>query len=312
MIDGLALILPTVFGFAALLYLWLAVRVSRASSGLSNNIISYFLFLIGAMVAGSAFSYGTVDANLYGIGRTLSFFSASFLPVALYIIYREFTDGRPSALVLALLSIVPIATTALTITNPLHHMIWTIIEADGVVRFTDANEHTWFNRVHAPFAYSLFGYSSIALASRLPTIALAHRNKVILLLICAVLPFAVSIGNTLLGFGPATFPFTSLTLVILLPLYWWASLALRVYDFSPLDYQTMFDHVRDPIIVLDKSQKIISANQPAQLLLESPEQDLVGQRLWEDLPEAQAVLDHAKDRNCPSRDKGNTPFRTHR
>ena len=259
--------------------------------------VSYFLFLIGAMVAGSAFSYDTVDANFYGIGRTLSFFSASFLPVALYIIYREFTDGRPSALVLALLSIVPIATTALTITNPLHHMIWTIIEADGVVRFTNANEHTWFNRVHAPFAYGLFGYSSIALAGRLPTIALAHRNKVILLLICAVLPFAVSIGNTLLGFGPATFPFTSLTLVILLPLYWWASLALRVYDFSPLDYQTMFDHVRDPIIVLDKSQKIISANQPAQLLLESPEQDLVGQRLWEDLPEAQAVLDHAKDRN---------------
>jgi diguanylate cyclase (GGDEF)-like protein len=45
------------------------------------------------------------------------------------------------------------------------------------------------------------------------------------------------------------------------------------------------------------SIKIISANKPAQLLLESPEHDLIGQTLWEDLPEAQAVLDHAKDRN---------------
>jgi hypothetical protein len=49
------------------------------------------------MVAGSAFAYNTTDENLYGIGRTLSFFSASFLPVALYMIYREFTVGRPEA-----------------------------------------------------------------------------------------------------------------------------------------------------------------------------------------------------------------------
>jgi diguanylate cyclase (GGDEF)-like protein/PAS domain S-box-containing protein len=296
-IEGLNLILPALFGFAAVLYLWLAVRVSRASAGLSNNVISYFLFLIGMMVAGSAFAYNTTDPNLYGIGRTLSFFSAGFLPLALYIIYREFTVGRPSALLVALLSIVPAATTILTITNPLHHMIWTMAEVDGIVRFTDASEHVWFNRIHAPYAYGLFGYSIISLAGRLPTIALAHRKKVILLLVCAALPFVVSIGNTLLRIGPPAFPFTSLTLVMLLPLYWWASLAMRVYDFSPLDYQTMFDHVRDPIIVLDKSQKIISANHPAQQLLESSEQALIGHRLWEDLPEAQAVLEHAKDRN---------------
>ena len=297
MIASLDLILPAVFGMAAVLYLGLAVRVSLASVDLSNNAISYFLFLIGMMVAGSAFAYNTTDGNIYGIGRTLSFFSASFLPVVLYTIYREFTVGRPGTLVMIALTVVPVATTVLTITNPLHHMIWTIVEADGVMRFTDANEHAWFNRVHAPFAYGLYGYSLIALAGRLPTIALAHRKKVTLLLICAVLPFAVSIGNTLLEIGPPTFPFTSLALAILLPLYWWASLAMRVYDFSPLHYQTMFDHVRDPIIVLDRSQKIISANHPAQQLLESPEQDLVGQRLWEDLPEVQSVLDHAKDRN---------------
>jgi diguanylate cyclase (GGDEF)-like protein/PAS domain S-box-containing protein len=294
---NLDLILPTVFGLAAVLYLWLAVRVSRASVDTSNSAISYFLFLIGIMVTGSAFAYNTTDANLYGIGRTLSFLSGGFLPIVLYLIYREFTIGRPGALALAVLSIVPIATTLLAMTNPLHHMIWTIVEENGVARFTDASEHAWFNRVHAPFAYGLFGYSIIALAGRLPTIAFAHRKKVILLLVCAAMPFVVSIANALLKIGPPAFPFTSLTLVVLLPLYWWASLALRVYDFSPLAYQTMFDHVRDPIIVLDKSQKIISANQPAQKLLGSPEHDLIGQRLWEDLPEAQSVLDHAKDRN---------------
>jgi hypothetical protein len=133
-IEGLNLILPALFGLAAVLYLWLSVRVSRARVRQSNNIISYFLFLIGMMVAGSAFAYNTTDPDIYGIGRTLSFFSGGFLPLALYIIYREFTVGRPGPLLLGILSIVPVATTVLTITNPLHHLVWTMV--DGSTGFT--------------------------------------------------------------------------------------------------------------------------------------------------------------------------------
>lgn len=297
MIEWIGLVLPGVFGLAAILYLWLSVRVARETAESSNNTISYFLFLIGTMVAGSAFAYGTADANIYGIGRTLTFFSAGFLPVVLYSIYREFTVGRPHALVLAALSVIPVISTGLAMTNPIHHIMWASVVVDGAIQFTDVNEHFWFNRVHAPFAYGLFGFSIIALTGRLPTIALAHRKKVALLLICAVLPFAVSVANTILKIGPITFPFTSLTLVAMLPLYWWATLTHRVFEFSPLAYQTLFDHVRDPIIVLDKAKRIISANRPAQQLLKAPEKKLIGKKLWEDLPEAQAVLDHGKDRD---------------
>jgi diguanylate cyclase (GGDEF)-like protein/PAS domain S-box-containing protein len=297
MMEQLKLVLPTAFGFAAVIYLWLAVRVSRASSRSANNAISYFLFLIAAMVAGSAFSVGTADGNMYGIGRTLSFFSAGFLPVVLYTIYREYTVGPPRAFVLAILWIIPVVTTILAITNPLHNMIWTVVQTADGTRFTEANEHFWFNRVHAPFAYGLFGYSVVALMGRMPTIARAHRGKVALLLICTILPFGVSVANNMLDIGPRDFPFTSTTLLLMLPIYWWASLTLRVYEFSPLAYQTMFDHVRDPIIVLDKGQRIVSANQPAQALLESDEASLIGQRLWEDLPEAQSVLEHAAGRD---------------
>ena len=154
--ERLNLILPTAFGLAAVLYLWLSVRVSRESTGASNNSISYFLFLIGIMVAGSAFAYRTSDPNLYGIGRTLTFFATGFLPVALYKIYRELTVGPASWPVLAALSIVPIASTLLAISNPLHNLIWTAVESDGGVRFTDGVDHLWFNRIHAPFDFYKF------------------------------------------------------------------------------------------------------------------------------------------------------------
>ena len=297
MIEQLDTILPTVFAFATVLYLWLAVRVSRESSQTSNNTVSYFLFLIGMMTAGSAFAYKATDPNIYGIGRTLTFFAAGFLPVALYSIYRQFTDGRPPVLLMVVLSIIPIISTGLAMTNELHELIWAIVETDGEIRFTEPDEHFWFKRVHAPFAYGLFGFSLVALAGRLPTIARAHRRRIILLLVCAVMPFAVSVGNTVLRIGPIDFPFTSVTLVALLPLYWYASVALRVHEWSPLAYQTMFDHVRDPIIVLDKSQRIISVNSPAQRLLEAPENELIGQKLWDDIPEARAIFEQSQDRD---------------
>lgn len=295
MLDQFELILPAVFVLSAIIYLWLAVNVSRQAAKGENDSMSYFLFLIGVAIAGTAFSFNAVDPNMHGIGRVLTFLSAGFLPIVLYSIYRHYTTGPPNSLVLALLSIVPLITLGLTITNPLHHMMWAMVDTETGIRFTRSNEHFWFNRVFSPYAYGLFGYSVVALAGRLPTIARAHRRKVGLLLICAVLPYSVSLFNRLFGSDPTDFPYTSLTLVALLPLYWWASVVLRVHEFSPLAYQTMFDHVRDPIIVLDNNQCIISANNPAQELLNATEQELIGHHLWEDLPDARAILKQGAD-----------------
>ena len=88
---------------AAVLYAALAVRVSRSGPQYANSMVSFFLFLIAGMLAGSAFSYEAVDATLYGIGRTLSFFSAGFIPVVFYTIYREYTVGAPHAVIIAVL-----------------------------------------------------------------------------------------------------------------------------------------------------------------------------------------------------------------
>ena len=288
----LEIILPPVFGLTAALYWALAVYVSRSAP---NSIIAFFLFLIGMMVAGTAFSYGTVDANLYGIGRVLAFFAAGFMPVAFFSIYRLYTDGPASTLTIVVLSIIPIATTILTLTNSMHNMIWATVITDAGVHFTEVSESYWFSRIHAPFAYGLFGFSVVALASRLPSLALAHRRTVLVLVVSAILPFLVSIANTFLGMGPIDFPFLSSTLTLLLPVYAYASLSMRVYDFSPLAYKTLFDHVRDPIIVLDNDQRIICANLRAAEMLGMPENELLGQRLWEDFPEARAILNQARD-----------------
>ena len=287
--------LPLVLAVSSIAYLFLAVRVARSTPQNPNNLVSFFLLLIAGMIAGSAFSYGATDPTLYGIGRTLSFFSAGFIPVVFYMIYREYAVGPAHVLVIAMLFIVPIVTTVLAFTNSMHGMVWSVIETDAGWHFSEMTDHYWYNRVYAPFTYGLFGYTAIALVGRLPSIAPAHRKTVGILLTCALLPFAVSVANTVLGMGPPDFPFTTSTLTLLFPIMAYAGLKMRMQEFSPLAYQTLFDHVRDPIFVLDNEQCIICTNKAARQLLQGNESDLIGCKLWEDFPAARAILEQAKE-----------------
>ena len=284
--------LPPMFGLAAVLYLGLAVHVSRSSP---QSIIGFLLFLMGVMIGGTAFAYGATDVSMFNIGRVLNFFAASFLPVAFYGVYRQYTSGPAKPIVMALLLVVPICTTLLALTNSWHNMIWTVVETGSGLQSSIATDSHWFMRIHAPYSYGLFGLAALALFARLPTIAAAHRRTVVLMLVCALLPFTVSFANNFFGFGSETFPFTSAGIAFMLPLNAYVALSLRVYEFSPLAYQTLFDHVRDPIIVLDNDGRIICANRKAEGMLGQEERQLLGQKLWEDFPEARAILDQAKD-----------------
>ncbi len=295
MLETLELVLPPVLGVSAVGYAVLAVRVSRSGPQYANSTVSFFLLLCASLIAGTAFSYGATDPNLYGIGRTLSFFSGGFIPIVFYYLYREYTVGPPSGILIAMLAIIPMATTALALTNSMHNIIWAIVETDQGTRFTEVTDHYWYTRVYAPFVYGLFAYSAIRMIGHLPTIAPAHRKTVSILLMCAIVPYAMSIANNFLGMGPRDFPFTTVALTLLLPVFAYSSLHLRVHEFSPLAYQTLFDHVRDPIFVIDNDQRIICANKAAQEFLGGNESELIGCKLWEDFPAARAILEQARE-----------------
>ena len=295
---SLNLIVPFALAVAAIAYAALAVRVARSAPHNSNNKVSFFLILIAGMIAGSAFSYGAVDPVLHGMGRFLSISSAGFLALVFYVIYREYTAGSPNWLIVLMLAIIPMVTAGVALANLLHHVhhaIWAMHETNNGPILPDIADQYWYRSISKPFTYGLIAYSGLGLIVRLPTIAPAHRRTIGLLLACMLLPYSVSIGNNYLGLGSPEFPFTALSLSVLWPLFAYATLKLRVYDFSPLAYETLFDHVRDPIFVIDNEQCIICANSAAQELLRGSERELVGRKLWEDFPEAQAILEQAKE-----------------
>ena len=238
--PGMETLLPPIFGIAALIYLGLAVYVSRSSP---QSVIGFLMFLMGVMVAGTAFAYGATDLTLFNIGRVFNFAAAALLPVAFYVVYRQFTAGPPNKFILAALLVIPLCTTLLALTNSWHGIIWTVTETEAGLQYSVSTDSAWFRRVHAPYTYGLFGLAAIALMSRLTSIAPAQRRTVVLMLLCAVLPFSLSFANNFFGFGSPAFPYTSAGIVVMLPLIAYVALSLKVYEFSPVVYQMLFDHV---------------------------------------------------------------------
>ena len=295
MLDWLQQLVPPFLGVVAIAYAGLAVRIMRSGRQYANSMISFLMCLFAGFLAGAAFSYGATDAALFGVGRMLSFFSVGFIPIVFYIIYREYTVGTPGTLVVAILSIIPVATTALALTNSMHNFLWVAVETAGGLSVTEVTEHYWYNRAFSPFVYGLLGFAAIALAGRLSSIASAHRKTVSLLLVCGMLPYLVALTTTLTDIGPPEFPFAALVLALLWPFFAYLSEKTRVYEFSPLAYQTLFNHVRDPIFVIDSEQCIICANHAAQELLGGTEKELIGNKLWANLPAARAILERARE-----------------
>lgn len=290
--SGTEAILPPIYGFAAVIYLGLAVYVSRSSP---QSVIGFLLFLMGVMLAGTGFTYGATDITLFNIGRVLNFTATALMPVAFYGVYRQFTAAPANPFVLAMLLVIPVCTIALALTNSWHSLIWMVTENETGLTYSATADSLWFRRVHAPYSYGLFGLSAIALTSRLSSIAPAQRRTVVLMLICALLPYSLSVANNFFDIGSPRFPYTSTGILVMLPLIAYVALSLKVYEFSPVAYQMLFDHVRDPIFVLDNDGRIICANRKAGEMLGQSERELLGQRLWEDFPEARAILEQAKD-----------------
>ena len=284
MLSVLEQLLPAFLGIAAIAYVGLAVNTSRSDSRYANRMVSFLLVLFAGMLVGSALSYGAVDAAFYSLGRVLSFFATGFLPVVFYVVYRRYTLGNPSALLVVVICIIPVITTGLALTNSAHEILWAVREVDGGLEFSNLTDHYWYNHVYAPFVFGLIAVTALAMAGQLPSIAAAHRRTVVMLLVCGLLPFIVSIANVFLGMGPPEFPFSSLTIALLWPFFAYFSLKIRVHEFSPIAYRTLFNHVRDPIFVVDSEQCIVCANLSAQSLLGCTEKDMLGHKLWHDYP----------------------------
>lgn len=177
---------------------------------------------------------------------------------------------------LALLLLPVVLTTLLTVSNPLHHLVWKAItlDASGPFLATLPQRGPWF-WVHSAvtYGYILAGMGLFVVFMRSATI---FRRQALLILLSSAIPV---VGNILHlagavpvpGLDPGAFAFALSAGLIALSLF-----RYRMLDIVPVAQRVVLDNLHDGVIVLDPYGRIVDLNPAARSMLSLGQGELVG------------------------------------
>ncbi len=258
--------------FSAACYLVLGIRLISANRDVGTVPIGMMFVVISMWVLGGAIELMSTTFYAFSVGRTGHFIGTAFLPVTAYFSFREYTGRMISAHRLAILLIIPIVSVALAATNFFHEFMWYLPIANDSGEFLTRPKQwgPWFLFVHVPYSYTVIGIAVLTLLTHSSAVARAHRRGLFLLAAACLGPLVATAAYDL-GFGSDTLSYVPIVFTVLLPAYAWVIHAEQYVEFAPLAYETVFQNMQDPVIVVDDQDRIIGLNRGAESLLDITE-----------------------------------------
>lgn len=254
--------------FSTAAYLALGMRLLFAKREVGTVPIGVLFVVVSVWVVGGAIELFSSSYFMFSIGRTCHFVGSAFVPVVAYVCFREYVGKKTSIHLLTMLLMIPIVSVVLAATNYAHEFMWYLPAANEFGQFlTRPNAWgPWFLFVHLPHSYIVIGAGLLALLTHSAAVARSHRRGILILVAASFGPLGATAAYDL-GFGPTTISFVPFVFTLMLPLYAWAILGEKIVQFSPLAFETVFQNMQDPVVVVDGDGRIIALNHRAENLL---------------------------------------------
>ena len=287
--------------FSAACYFALGMRLVVARREVGTVPIGLLFLVVCVWVLGGAVELMSTTFYFFSIGRTMHFVGTALLPVAAYFCFREYTGRSTSVHRITVLLAIPFISITLAATNYFHEFMWYLPIANEVGEFLTRPEQwgPWFLFVHAPYSYLVIGAAMLTLLAHSSAVARAHRRGLFLLVAACFGPLTATLAYDI-GFGPDTFSFVPIVFTVMLPIYAWLVLAEQIVEFTPLAYETVFQNMQDPVVVVDDKGRIIGLNHGAENLLDITETSALLEPLsiilGEDSPEVFEALESGEPR----------------
>jgi len=265
---------------SALCYLLLGLRLIGLRRQAGAVPMGVLFIVVSGWVVGGAVELVASSYLVFSIGRTFHFFGSALLPVVAFVTFREYTGSETPTRHLLMLMILPVASVTLAATNASHEFMWFLpaVSETGEYLTRPARWGTWFLFVHAPYSYIVVAAALATLVRRSWAVAPAQRRGLQLMVAACIAPLAAALAYDL-GIGPNTISFIPLVLTAILPVYAWLIFGERIVEFTPLAYETVFQNMRDPVVVIDEHNRVIGLNHGAEDLLDKPEAEALREPL---------------------------------
>jgi diguanylate cyclase (GGDEF)-like protein len=295
----MAVPLAALLFFSAVCYMLLAARLYAQTNEIGYQTIGLTFVVIGLWILGGAAELLATSYVIFSIGRIGHFVGTTILPLTLLVYFRQYT-GRPiSRNIILLLMIVPIVSIAIAATNYWHEFMWYLPATNAEGEFlTRPNEWgPWFLFLHVPYNYLIVSLSILTLMMHSTAVAPAHRIRLFMLVGATAVPIAAIVAYDL-GYGSNTISLLPIVLTAMLPAYAWLFISEKFVGFSPLAYETVFQNMQDPVVVVDDNRRVIGLNNGAEQMLKMNETSALRASLesvfGEEVPEVYEALETGK------------------
>ncbi len=280
-------------------YALLGGRLIIGKREIGTAPIGTLLIIISLWVLGGAIELVASSFAMFSIGRTGHFVGTALVPVAAYFAFREYTGRETSIHRVVLLMIIPIVSITLAATNAFHEFMWYLPATNEAGEFLTqpAKWGPWFVYLHAPYSYAVMAAAILTLLTHSSAVARSHRRGLFLLVAACMAPLTATAAYDM-GIGPNTISYVPFVFALMLPLYAWLIIGEQLVELAPLAYETVFQNIQDPVVVIDEQGRVIGLNRCAEDMLDITETAALMEPLQQimrgEAPEVFAAIDSGK------------------
>jgi diguanylate cyclase (GGDEF)-like protein len=262
------IVLPVLLLFSAAFYAMLGLRLVFSKREVGSRPIGLLLVVISFWVLGGAIEMLSSTFVMFSIGRTGHFIGTSLVPIVAYVTFREYTGAETKATRVAILLIMPVISISLAATNAYHELMWfePFVNEAGEYLTRPEKWGPWFLFAHLPYSYAVIAAAIFTLLAHSSAVAPAHRRGLFLLTAACIAPLTATALYDL-GYGPDTISYVPVVFALMLPIYAWLIMGEQIIEFTPLAYETVFQTMQDPVVVIDEQNRVIGLNHTAETML---------------------------------------------
>ncbi len=265
---NLDLALSVLLIFTAACYLVMGMRLVASKREVGSMPIGVLLVVVSIWVMGGAIELLSSTFGVFTIGRTGHFIGTALVPIVAYVCFREYTGSTTPIRTLVLLLVIPTISVVLAATNAHHEVMWFLPIANEAGEFLTRPDRwgPWFLLVHLPYSYAVIGAAILTLIAHSSAVAPAQRRGLFLLVAACAGPLLATAAYDM-GLGPNTISYVPIVFAALLPIYLWLIIGEKIIEFTPLAYETVFQNMQDPVVVVDEQCRVIGLNHTAESML---------------------------------------------
>ncbi len=267
-------------GFSAVCYFLLGVRLIGGKRELGSVPLGIAFLIIAWWIFGGAIEMMATTEATFLVGRVGHYFGTALVPVLILLCFREFTGRTTAKRTIVELLFIPVLSIIVAATNSWHEFMWYLpnVNADGEFLSRPGEFGPWFRFIHLPYGYVVVGTSILTLILHSSAVAPSQRRGLFLLAGSASVPIMATVAYDS-GIGPATISTLPLIFGLMLPIYSWLILGEKIFENTPLAYETVFQNMQDPVIVVDDNERIIGLNYGAENMLNMSESEALRESL---------------------------------